>query len=114
MTELIGYEWRLREQMAGRGLFNATKLMPLLEQRGIHLSASQVHRLVSERPERLNLHVLVALTDILRCTADDLIIPVALGQGRPAQAAADGTDSASSVIRAQGLRPKRARISDTP
>lgn len=114
MSELIGYEWRLREQMAAAGLFHATKLMPELESRGIHLSPSQVHRLVAERPERLNLHVLVALTDILDCTADDLIIPVKLGAARHAQEEATGTDTATSTIRARGLRPQRARLTDSP
>jgi hypothetical protein len=41
MTELISYEWRLREQMAGAGTFHATKLMPELEARGIHLSRAR-------------------------------------------------------------------------
>jgi len=36
-------------------------------QRGIHLSSSQVWRLVTERPERLSLKVLMALLDILDC-----------------------------------------------
>ncbi len=112
MTELIGYEWRLREQMAAAGLFHATKLMPELEARGVHLSTSQVHRLVAERPERLNLHVLVALTDILGCKADDLIVPAKLGTARPAEEAATGTDTATSAIRARGLRPQRARLTD--
>lgn len=113
MTELISYDWRLREQMAGAGMFHATKLMPELEARGIHLSPSQVHRLVSERPERLNLHVLVALTDILGCTADDLIAPVKLGAAHESEAAT-GTDTAASTIRALGLRPQRARLTDQP
>jgi hypothetical protein len=113
MSELISYEWRLREQMAAVGVFHATDLMPLLEARGIHLSASQVHRLVSERPERLNLRVLVALTDILGCTADDLIIPVKLGAAQP-EAEATGTDTATSVIRARGLRPQPARLTNRP
>ncbi|HWU47206.1 MAG TPA: helix-turn-helix transcriptional regulator [Humibacter sp.] len=113
MTELISYEWRLREQMAAVGMFHATGLMPQLQARGIHLSASQVHRLVSERPERLNLHVLVALTNILGCTADDLIIPVKLGAAQHEVETATGTDTATSAIRARGLRPQRARLTDS-
>ncbi|MHA7145399.1 helix-turn-helix domain-containing protein [Arthrobacter sp. TmT3-37] len=114
MTDIIGYEWRLREQMAAAGLFSTTKLLPLLEKRGIHLSASQVYRLVAERPERLNLHVLVALMDILGCTADDLISKVSLGRAdqRNGTDESDRADSASAVIRARGLRPYRAQISD--
>ena len=42
---LIGYEWRLREVMAAAGMFSTTKLVPLLAERGVHLSTSQVYRL---------------------------------------------------------------------
>lgn len=50
---VIGYEWRLREIMASKGMFSTTKLVPLLAERGIHLSTSQVYRLAAEKPERL-------------------------------------------------------------
>lgn len=109
---VIGYEWRLREVMAAKGMFSTTKLIPLLAERGIHLSTSQVYRLAAEKPERLNMHVLVALMDIFDCTADELIERVEMGV-----AAANGTDgepaedrSASSVLREKGLRPRRAEI----
>lgn len=111
MTMMIGYEWRLREQMAAAGLFSTTKLIPLLEERGVHLSSSQVYRLVTDKPERLNLSVLVALTDILGCTADDLIVKVDLGRARESEQAVNG-DSASAAIRDRGLRPQRARLTD--
>ena len=51
----VSYQWRLREVMATRGLFATTELVPLLAERGISLSASQVHRLVTGIPERLSL-----------------------------------------------------------
>lgn len=111
MTVTIGYEWRLREQMAAAGLFSTTKLIPLLEERGVHLSSSQIYRLVTDKPERLNLSVLVALTDILKCTADDLIVKVDLGHAREIDQAVNG-DSASAAIRDRGLRPQRARLTD--
>ena len=69
----VSYQWRLREQMAARGMFIASELVPLLAERGIELSASQVHRLVSGTPERLSLPVLAALCDILDVTPDSLI-----------------------------------------
>lgn len=111
MTKVIGYEWRLRDQMAAAGMFSTTKLIPLLEERGVHLSSSQVYRLVTDKPERLNLTVLVALLDILGCTADDLVVKVDLGHARTADEVVNG-DSASAVIRDRGLRPQRARITD--
>lgn len=107
----IGYEWRLRQLMTAAGMFNSTSLIPELEARGIHLSSSQVYRLAVEKPERLNLSVLVALMDIFNCTADDLIVRVDLG----AVSRRTGTDAGPSVasvdtLRASGARPKRARI----
>jgi DNA-binding Xre family transcriptional regulator len=73
MTRTVGYRWRLREVMATRGLFATTQLTPLLAERGIQLSNSQVHRLVTDTPQRLSLPVLAALCDILTVTPNDLI-----------------------------------------
>ena len=75
MTAKLDYRWHLRKVMADRGMFATTDLIELLAQRGIHLSSSQVYRLVVERPERLSLKVLMALLDILDCSMDDLIEP---------------------------------------
>lgn len=70
-----------------------------------NLSSSQVYRLVVERPERLSLKVLMALMDILDCTMDELIEPVA------ATTAARRTKAAGGAEAGVGdLRPKRARI----
>jgi hypothetical protein len=63
MTAKLDYAWKLREVMATRGLFQTTHLRPRLAERGIHLSDSQVYRLVTDKPERLNLKVLMALLD---------------------------------------------------
>lgn len=111
---VLGYEWRLREVMAAAGMFSTTKLIPLLKERGITLSTSQVYRLAAEKPERLNMHVLVALMDILDCTADDLVRRVELGTSAT-HSEATGTDggpepSGTSVLRDKNLRPKRAQI----
>lgn len=65
--------WRLRLVMAQRGLFATSDLVPLLAERGVYLSKSQVHRVVTGQPERVSLHLLAALCDILDCTADDLL-----------------------------------------
>jgi len=76
MTAKLAYRWHLRRVMATRGIFSTAALRPLLAERGIHLSGSQVYRLVAETPERLSLKVLVALLDILDCQMADLIEPV--------------------------------------
>ena len=109
--KVLDYQWNLREMMAKKGLFSTTKLSPLLEERGVHLSASQVYRLAAERPERLNLQVLVALMDILDCAADDLITPVRVDAGTSAANREDtAPESLSAVLKAKGFRPKRADI----
>ncbi|WP_458688776.1 helix-turn-helix domain-containing protein [Nocardia tengchongensis] len=85
MKRVVGYTWRLRELMATRGKFTATELVPLLHERDVRLSASQVHRLVSGTPERLSLQVLSALCDILGCTRPiwSLPPPRTLGSAAP-------------------------------
>ena len=64
---------QLREIMASRGVFT-THLAPLLAERAITLSASQIHRLVTGTPERLSLPVLAALCDLLEVTPAELIV----------------------------------------
>jgi DNA-binding Xre family transcriptional regulator len=93
--------------MASRGLFATTQLSPLLSERGIELSVSQVHRLVTGTPERLSLAVLAALCDILEVTPNDLIEVTA------ENAAPRRTGTAGPVLTAtdtSGTRPTRARL----
>ncbi|HEX2805908.1 MAG TPA: helix-turn-helix transcriptional regulator [Kineosporiaceae bacterium] len=108
MASKLDYQWHLRAVMADRGLFSTTDLIPLLDQRGITLSSSQVYRLVVERPERLSLKILMALLDILDARMDDLIEPVAA-----AGAATKKRTAGSAEGSVGGLRPKRARITGT-
>jgi DNA-binding Xre family transcriptional regulator len=106
MTARLDYQWHLRQVMATRGMFSTTDLIKPLAARGIRLSSSQVYRLVTERPERLSLKILMALLDILDCTMDDLIEPVAAAadDAKRASAAGGGEPGVGS------LRPPRARI----
>jgi hypothetical protein len=106
MTRKLDYRWHLRQVMASRSMFATTGLIEPLAERGIHLSSSQVYRLVTERPERLSLKVLMALLDILGCTIDDLIEPVAAAPSARQARTASGEEAGVG-----GLRPKRARIS---
>lgn len=113
--KIVEYEWRLREVMATRGIFSTTKLIPLLEARGIHLSSSQVYRLAADKPERLNLHVLVALLDILDCTSDELIKKVNLGTAaRATGTGGPALEDRSAAIDMKGLRPLRMEIPSAP
>ena len=106
MTARLDYRWHLRQVMASRGMFATTDLTGPLAEREIRLSSSQVYRLVTERPERLSLKILMALLDILDCAMADLIEPVpAGGQGKEKRAKAAGAEAGAG-----GLRPRRARI----
>lgn len=73
MIKKMGIRWRLRHLMAERDLFQTTDLVPLLAERGIHLSREQVFRLVTLAPQRLSMDTLAALCDILDCSPNDLI-----------------------------------------
>ena len=109
MAARLDYRWHLRQVMAARGMFSTTDLIGPLAGRGITLSSSQVYRLVTDRPERLSLKILMALLDILDCTMDDLIEPVpAAGAGKKKASAGGGAEAGVGE-----LRPRRARITGT-
>jgi DNA-binding Xre family transcriptional regulator len=59
--------------MAAQGMFQTSQLVPLLAERGVHLSREQVYRLVTQEPQRLSMDTLAALCDILDCQPGDLI-----------------------------------------
>jgi len=99
----VAYTWRLREVMAGHGLWQTTELRPLLAERGVELSSAQVYRLCAGVPERLSLTTLAALCDIFSCTPDDLIETTAGARRAPVKSRAQEPVS---------RRPRRARISD--
>lgn len=108
MRRKVGYAWHLREVMARNKVYTATELVPMLHDRGIDLSASQVHRLVSGTPERLSLQVLSALCDILECTPADLVATTAENAG--VRKTATGDIPAPAAV--AKLRPRPARILD--
>jgi DNA-binding Xre family transcriptional regulator len=106
MAAKLDYRWHLRKVMADRGMFQTTDLIGPLAQRDITLSSSQVYRLVTERPERLSLKVLMALLDILDCAMDDLIEPFAQASG----ASTRKKKAVGAEASVGDLRPRRARI----
>lgn len=107
----VSYQWHLAELMARHGLRNTTDLAPLLRDRGVDLSASQVYRLATHTPERVSLTLLAALCDIFGCALGDLVSTAASDSpaSRARRVAGDGpvVDLASTV------RPRRARVSPT-
>jgi hypothetical protein len=103
----VSYRWQLRQLMAEHRMYATTELVPLLAERGIDLSASQVHRLVTATPERLSLPVLAALCDIFQVSAAELIVTEATNV--PVRRAAVGARVVPAAGLA-GLRPKPARV----
>jgi DNA-binding Xre family transcriptional regulator len=101
----IDYDWMLRPLLAERGVRSYAELSPLLAKHGVNLSESQVWRLFTGKPERLNLHTLMVLCRILDCTPNDLIKPVEVAAKRTRRAAAAGGEQGLG-----DLKPKRARI----
>jgi DNA-binding Xre family transcriptional regulator len=106
MSRQVSYRWRLRKAMADADMFTSTALIGPLAERGVTLSASQVHRLVTGTPERLNMTVLAALCDILHVSPADLITVDAAAAAAAAAAAVAGTGTGSPV---PGLAPPRPR-----
>lgn len=86
-------------------MHNSTDLSPLLKERGIELSASQVYRLVTQRPERVSLMMVAALCDIFSCGPEDLVTVTAT-DAKVRKVASD----ANVVDLNKTIRPKRARV----
>ena len=104
MARKLDYRWHLRQVMATRGMFATTDLIEPLAERGVVLSTSQVHRLVTSPPERLNLAVLAALCDILGTEPGELI------RVEAANAATREAVNATPPPRGDRVRPIRAQV----
>jgi DNA-binding Xre family transcriptional regulator len=107
MIKKMGFQWNLRKIMASKDIFQTTDLVPLLAERGVHLSREQVFRLVTQPPKRLPMDTLAALCDILDCSPNDLIeitvvnVEVRKASNEAPQAAP--TVRRTSIRRPQGL-----------
>jgi DNA-binding Xre family transcriptional regulator len=90
-------------------IYTAGEIAPPLAERGVRLSSTQVRRLVTGRPERLNLHTLMVLCEILDCTPNDLIHRVELahaaGLAKRAVGESGVADIESKPVRIRGARP---------
>lgn len=106
----VSYQWRLREVMGANKMYATTELVPLLAERGINLSASQVHRLVTSTPERLSLPILAALCDIFGVDAAELVPTEASNVGVRKTVAGDRPSRPARPGGLGELRPVRARI----
>ena len=93
MAARMVMRWHLRQVMATRGMFQTSELVPLLAERGVHLTRQYVHKLVTTPPQRINTDILAALCDILDCEPNDLLEPVAEHVERPGPAPATAPTS---------------------
>ena len=100
----MGIDWQLRIRMAEKGMFQTTELVPLLAERGVHLSREQVFRLVTQTPQRLSMDTLAALCDILACLPNDLI-QVEVTNAAVRKAAGEQTASRPQARRTTIRRP---------
>ncbi len=103
MTKKMGIQWHLRLRMAEKGLFQTSDLVPLLAERGIHLSREQVYRLVTQVPQRLSTDTLAALCDILACLPNDLI-EVEIVSRQVRKAASETSRAAPPPVRRSTIR----------
>jgi DNA-binding Xre family transcriptional regulator len=101
----MGYEWRLRLRMAEKGIYATSDLVPLLAERGVHLSREQGFRLVTQPPQRLSMDTLAALCDILDCTPNDLI-EITVVQASVRKAAGATAGPAPAARRTTVRRPR--------
>jgi DNA-binding Xre family transcriptional regulator len=108
MSGGVDYDWNLRLRLAEKGIYKAAELAPHLAEHGIRLSDSQIWRLITGRPERLNLQVLAVLCELLDCTPNDLITVRQLANSPALEKAAAGDRTIT------GLTPAKARIRQTP
>jgi len=72
------------------------------------LSREQVYRLAAGTPERLSLHTLAVLCEILDCSPSDLIEPVTEAGSGARRTVGAKPAPAQNIPR--DMRPKRARI----
>lgn len=103
MVRTVTMRWNLRQVMATKGMFKTSDLDGPLRERGIELSRSMVHKIVTGAPARINTDLLAALCDILDCTASDLL-ELQVEQARQPRAVSSGTTSIGD------LRPIRTTV----
>ncbi|MEV6331854.1 helix-turn-helix transcriptional regulator [Streptomyces sp. NPDC051909] len=106
MIRKMGYQWHLRKLMADRGMFATTDLVPLLAERGVHLSREQVFRLVTQPPQRMSMDTLAALCDLLECQVQELIEITVVNQQIRKTGTGNSSQSAPQVRRTAIRRPE--------
>lgn len=86
----------------------------MLAERGVVLSASQVHRLVTSKPERLSLTILAALCDVFTLDPSELIVTEATSVGVCKAAAGDRPALPANLDQVAAHPPGSRRTRDRP
>jgi len=110
MSRQVTMQWNLRQVMADRGLFQTSELVPLLADRGVHLSREHVYRLVTKTPQRVTLDVLAALCDALACDPSDLMNTVVVDTLAKTGTQDRGDRGQERGPKLGGIRPVRATV----
>lgn len=87
VTKTVDYRWRLRKVMSEHEMHSTSDLVPHLADRGVVMTPTQVYRIVTSPPARMNMQLLSALCDIFGCTPSDLIEPYVVATSRRARKA---------------------------
>ena len=66
-------QWKLRVMMAERNISTATELQRLLEKSGYKITASQLTRVIKDRPDCISTDLLDHLLEVLNCGIADLL-----------------------------------------
>lgn len=109
MTKTVAYHWHLRKLMNEHGMQSTTELVPLLAERSVVMTSTQVYRIVTGQPERLNMAFFAALCDIFGCTPNDLIEPYVASSSRRGRKTGT-TGAAKPPATGSKNRPRRAVI----
>lgn len=106
VTKTVDYRWHVRKLMAEHGMHLTSDLVPHLADRGVVMTPTQVYRIVTSPPVRMNMQLLSALCDIFGCTPNDLIEPYVVATSRRARKA---VGESRRPVESKG-RPVRATI----
>lgn len=107
-TKTVAYRWHLRKLMNEHGMQATSDLVPHLVDRGVVMTPTQVYRIVTSPPARMNMQLLSALCDLFGCGPGDLIEPYVVTTSRRTRRAAGETRPTSRD--GQVPRPVRARV----
>lgn len=69
----VTISWRLRVRMAEAHIKSAADLSRRLKEAGYAITASQLSRIVDQRPAQIKLELLEALISVLGCSLEELM-----------------------------------------